>query len=127
MEDGGIKSLSYENAIPLLAHPDDIDPSSIITEITKISQAPELKLSKQGEKRVKGFSGAGGSHRTEALKTIYEKIGKKIEHLGSKISALKEKKGKRNRLIELQEERKRLMGKKAGLGKWTVKLYNEGK
>jgi hypothetical protein len=119
----GIKQ-SYDTAIPILAHPDDIDSSSIITDIAKISQAPELKLSQRGEKRVKGFSAAGGSHRIKALETVYDKVVKKIEHLESKISASK-KKGER--LEKLKQARLDLLAKKGGLGKWTVILYNEGK
>lgn len=126
-----MQSNLYQTAIPLLADPDDIDPSSVLTDITDISQAMDLKLSKKGEKRVFSFSAAGGNHRTEALKQVVKNIEEKIVILKEKIEALeksqKESYNNKDKLNDLKNEAKKLKAKKAGLGKWTVILYNESK
>ena len=119
----------FTTAIPLLANPEDIDPSCLITDITKISQAKDLKLSEKGE-AVKGFTAAGGNHRTAALQSVVERLENKITQLKGKIDKLKEKSSTsktKYKLGVLKEEIKVCKAKKAGLAKWTVILYNESK
>jgi ribosome-associated translation inhibitor RaiA len=122
MEIKGVQSNLYTTAIPLLANPKDIDLSSVVTDITKISQAKDLKLSAKG-RSVKEFAAAGGSHRTKALEKVLEKLEKKIKGLKAKVESLEEGEGQK----ELKEELECIKAKKAGLGKWTVILYDEGK
>ena len=132
MELVGVQSDRYSNAIPILANPDHIDPLSIFNDITRISQAPDLKLSDRGLQEVKHFLAAGGRHRTEALRVVYTKLQEKIKKLNSKIEELEKKEEKKKKkttekLNEFRQELKILKAKEVGLTKWTVILYNEGK
>jgi septal ring factor EnvC (AmiA/AmiB activator) len=127
MELTGIHFDRYENAIPLLADPEDIDLSTIIKDISKISQAPDLKLSEKGN-AVKSFVAAGGNHRTQALKEVVQRLETKISDLNKKFQRWKTNpKKSKDQLKDLKEEIRKLQTKKAGSGKWTVILYNEGK
>jgi hypothetical protein len=124
MEDEGVFSDRYSTAIPLLADPEDIDPSSFVTKVTDISRAPDLKLS-QGAK-IKRFSAAGGNHRTQALELVVGKLTEKIENLKSRIQTVKDKKKpNKARLDKFRDELRGLKARVAGLGRWTVILYNE--
>ena len=126
----GVQSDRFSTAIPLLADPDDIDPSSIISDITKISQAKDLKLSEKGE-AVEFFTAAGGNHRTEALKRVKDKLAQEIQKLDTKHT--KEKKRAKGtpksdeKLVDLKKQVKSLCAKDATLGMWTVVLYDSSK
>jgi predicted RNase H-like nuclease (RuvC/YqgF family) len=117
-----VQSNLYTTAIPLLAIPKDINISSVITDITKILQAKDLKLSAKS-KSVKDFTAAGGSDRTKALEKVLEKLEIKVKGLKAKVESLEE--GEEQK--ELKEELECIKAKKAVLGKWTVILYDEGK
>lgn len=131
MESAGVHSNLYSTAIPILASPEHIDPSSIFTDITKINQAPELKLSEKGELEVEKFFAAGGNHRTAAIGVLNERLESRIEQLESEIKTKEEKNSNKSkskaRLEELRQELGTLKAKKGELGKWTVLLYDEGK
>jgi len=126
MEFVGVQSDRYENAIPLLVNPGDIDLSSIERDITDISQAPDLKLTNES---VEMFQAAGGRHRMEAVKVLNVRLEEKIEVLRRQIERLKIKKSNKNneRRQALTQDLKILEAKMAGLGWWTVILYNKGK
>jgi hypothetical protein len=129
MELVGVLSNLYSNAIPILADPAYIHPSSIFTDITRISEAPELKLTREGEKEVKKFYAAGGNHRTTALQKVKERLQGKIEGLKSQIEDNKDKKDNKTKvkLVSLRDDLKICEKKMDGLGKWTVILYNYSK
>lgn len=123
MELMGVLSDRYSTAIPILADPEDIDPSSISQDITKISQAPDLKLSEKGSRDVRELLATGGRHRTKALATVYVNLRSKIKDLEDRIKRT----NKKSKLEELREEVKICQAKKASLGKWTVIVYNASK
>jgi len=129
METVGVHSDRYSTAIPLLANPDDIDPSSLLLDITKISQAKDLVLSEKGEADVKSFSAAGGRHRTKALEIVVERVDKEMKGIQDRINNTKKRESSKGKakLERLREELKKCKAKKAGLRKWTVILYDEGK
>jgi len=123
MELVGVHSDRYSSAIPLLADPDHIDPLCILTDITQVSVAKDLKLTPKGEAEVKSFTAAGGNHRTKALQTVMERLEEKIQRLNQKLEKkVSKSKTKGNKI---GEELEMLKAKKAGLGTWTVILYNE--
>lgn len=118
----GIRRHQYSTAIPLLANPRYIHPTSIFKDITKIDQAPDLKLTKEGHRVVKRFYGAGGNHRTEAIKILAAEEQDHIEKLNGLINKYSDQPTKLETLRQTLEERKKTLD---GMGKWTVILYND--
>ncbi|KAF8799686.1 hypothetical protein BYT27DRAFT_7316212, partial [Phlegmacium glaucopus] len=127
----GIRRHHYSTAIPLLARPEHIHPSSIFIDVTRLHQAPPLKLSGRGERELKTFYAAGGNHRTEAIKFLAKEEQERIQKLKALIDQQQEKavgKGKKKAEEKLESLHKDLEVSEAtlaGLGKWTVILYNE--
>jgi hypothetical protein len=93
-----------------------------------IMDAPELKLSEQGEAELESFYAAGGNHRTAALKVLEEEEKERIGRLEEYIRKKEGKEGTKNarRVAALQKELGEKQEKLKGLGKWTAILYNEG-
>ena len=120
MEAEGVHSDLYETAIPLLANPDDIDPSSIVKDVSKISQAPDLKLSAKGKGRVDRFYAAGGNHRTEAVREFKKRLTKRVDGFKAKLKT----NGQSQDLVEKIREGE---DKIARVSNWTVILYDESK
>ena len=124
----GIHSDTYETTIPFLTNPEDIDSSSIITDILKISLAPDLKLNDKGLQTVERFSACGGHHRKRALELVVEKVEKKITGMENKYKRWVDKgKKPKSALKQLKTDIKKMKASKAALGKWTVILYDESK
>ena len=124
-----MQSHSFSTAIPLLAHPSTIDPSSFVRDITELSQAPDLKI-REGC-FIQEFSAAGGRHRMEAVKELHRKEGEKIKGLEGRIETLK-KGGQQSatakeKMKDLRRDLRKSKVKMDGLGKWTVILYDESK
>ena len=130
MQISGVHSNLYSTAIPILANPDHIHSSSIFTDITKLTQAPELKLSAKGETEVKKFYSAGGNHRTAAVGVLNSLLEQSLEKLEAEIAKLEQKNSTKSkakaRLDVLRSEVAKLKVKQSGLGKWTILLYDDG-
>ena len=129
----GVQSDRYSNAIPILVNPEHIDPSSISNDITKISTAPDLKLSKRGLKEADWFLAAGGNHRTEALRTVCNQLQEKIskantdvESLGAKMKA-KQRYKDYAEINDIYDELEKYKEQKLRTEKWSVILYDESK
>lgn len=130
MELTGVHSDRYSTAIHLLVNPDHIDLNSISQDITKMSQAPDLKLSDKGKAERASFCAAGGNHRRKAVAIVEANLKEKMRKMEEEIEILEKKKRKKStteKLSRLREELMVLRAKKAGMGKWTVILYDESK
>lgn len=124
----GVRRHQISTAIPLLADPEHIHTDSIFCNITKITEAPELKLSRKGERVVKRFYGAGGNHRMAAVKALADEEKGKINQLEVSIAKQEGIEGAKSmeKLGRLREDLKKAKKRLAGMGKWTVLLYKEG-
>lgn len=130
MEENGVNSNRYATAIHLLVNPDHIDQTSISKDITKLSEAPILKLSQKGiDDKVGKFYAAGGNHRTKAVAIISSRLSQKIQELEAEIERLSRntKKKSTDKLVGLQQEVANLRTKRSAVPLWTVILYDEGK
>lgn len=126
----GVRRHLYSTAIPILAKRHYIDQSSIFKDVTKIQSAPALKLTPEGEKKVKMFYAAGGNHRTEAVKVLAGEEKENIQKLKVAIKKI-ENKGEKTKSVQvkleqLHQQLEESERKLAGMGLWTVLLYDEG-
>jgi len=122
----GVRRHQYATAIPLLAKKRHIHSTAIFKDVTRIGDAPKLKLSVEGEEVVKQFFAAGGNHRTAAVKALAEEEAKKIGQLEKMIEEGGEEKKKSGRMSKLTEELEESRKTLASMGLWTVILYDGG-
>jgi hypothetical protein len=86
----GILWSRVENMIPLIIDPSHVDPSCIQTSLADLTNAPMLKLTEEGMAALV-LTLAGGRHRYEAMKSMWEAQDMRVKKLKDKLAGAQKK------------------------------------
>ena len=133
MTEQGMKPFSSENLIPIVIERRHVDATCIWTGVHAYD-APDLKLSEEGEQELTKMELAGGRHRLEAVRKIREAKKKVLASARKKSSAQRKKRVRKDaamlkrdkRLAEMEAEEEAMENEIEELGRWGFALYDKG-
>ena len=133
MTEQGMKPFSSENLIPIVIERRHVDATCIWTGVHAYD-APDLKLSEEGEQELTKMELAGRRHRLEAVRKIQEAKKKVLASARKKSSAQRKKRVRKDaamlkrdkRLAEMEAEEEATENEIEELGRWGFALYDKG-